>query len=173
MSFSSKPVFNVMAHLSFHPKEISTEKLDCQSAEGNLLMVTLTACFEMVEATKSKQGDVSSGLNITYMLAVDPMRQKHRGFFSQTDTKTRSLTSTYELKDKMTCLNFSIYMPKCVIDTLSPISIKLNFSQADSETANITLNMDSKKQSAVEVRSTYNINIHNIDKAASTQQISS
>lgn len=64
-------------------------------------------------------------------------------------------------------------LQKCVIDTLSPISIKLNFSQADSETANITLNMDSKKQSAVEVRSTYNINIHNIDKAASTQQISS
>ncbi|KAL3995846.1 helicase required for RNAi-mediated heterochromatin assembly 1 [Sarotherodon galilaeus] len=148
---SSKPVFNVMAHLSFHPKEISTEKLDCVGADENLLMVTLTACFEMVEATKSKQGTVSSGLNITYMLAVDPMRQKHRGFFSQTDTKTRSLTSTYELKDKTTCLNFSIYMPKCVIDTLSPISIKLNFSQADSETANITLNMDSKKQSAVEV----------------------
>nr|XP_024658486.1 integrin alpha-M-like isoform X1 [Maylandia zebra] len=148
---SSKPVFNVMAHLSFHPKEISTEKLDCQGAEGNLLMLTLTACFEMVEATKSKQGNVSSGLNITYMFAVDPMRQKHRGFFTQTDTKTRSLTSTYELKDEMTCLNFSIYMHKCVIDTLSPISIKLNFSQADSETANITLNMDSKKQSAVEV----------------------
>uniref|UniRef100_A0A3P8PCR0 VWFA domain-containing protein n=1 Tax=Astatotilapia calliptera TaxID=8154 RepID=A0A3P8PCR0_ASTCA len=145
---SSKPVFNVMAHLSFHPKEISTEKLDCQGAEGNLLMVTLTACFEMVEATKR---NVSSGLNITYMFAVDPMRQKHRGFFTQTDTKTRSLTSTYELKDEMTCLNFSIYMHKCVIDTLSPISIKLNFSQADSETANITLNMDSKKQSAVEV----------------------
>uniref|UniRef100_A0AAX7SLS8 VWFA domain-containing protein n=1 Tax=Astatotilapia calliptera TaxID=8154 RepID=A0AAX7SLS8_ASTCA len=150
---SSKPVFNVMAHLSFHPKEISTEKLDCQGAEGNLLMVTLTACFEMVEATKSKQGRslIHSGLNITYMFAVDPMRQKHRGFFTQTDTKTRSLTSTYELKDEMTCLNFSIYMHKCVIDTLSPISIKLNFSQADSETANITLNMDSKKQSAVEV----------------------
>uniref|UniRef100_A0AAX7V2C0 VWFA domain-containing protein n=1 Tax=Astatotilapia calliptera TaxID=8154 RepID=A0AAX7V2C0_ASTCA len=163
---SSKPVFNVMAHLSFHPKEISTEKLDCQGAEGNLLMVTLTACFEMVEATKSKQGRslIHSGLNITYMFAVDPMRQKHRGFFTQTDTKTRSLTSTYELKDEMTCLNFSIYMHKCVIDTLSPISIKLNFSQADSETANITLNMDSKKQSAVEVRSTYNINIHKIDK---------
>uniref|UniRef100_A0AAX7U705 VWFA domain-containing protein n=1 Tax=Astatotilapia calliptera TaxID=8154 RepID=A0AAX7U705_ASTCA len=177
---SSKPVFNVMAHLSFHPKEISTEKLDCQGAEGNLLMVTLTACFEMVEATKSKQGRslIHSGLNITYMFAVDPMRQKHRGFFTQTDTKTRSLTSTYELKDEMTCLNFSIYikprvycsslvafaLQKCVIDTLSPISIKLNFSQADSETANITLNMDSKKQSAVEVRSTYNINIHKIDK---------
>lgn len=59
-------------------------------------------------------------------------------------------------------------LQKCVIDTLSPISIKLNFSQADSETANITLNMDSKKQSAVEVCSTYNINIHNIDKAAFT-----
>lgn len=35
---------------------------------------------------------------------------------------------------------------------LSPISIKFNFSQADNETAATTLNVDSKRQSVVEVR---------------------
>lgn len=57
MCFRSKPVFNVMAHLSFQPKVISTEQFDCAGGEKKLLMViNLTACFEMVEATKRKQG---------------------------------------------------------------------------------------------------------------------
>lgn len=46
-----------MAHLSFQPKVISTEQFDCAGGEKKLLMViNLTACFEMVEATKRKQG---------------------------------------------------------------------------------------------------------------------
>ncbi|XP_030582374.1 LOW QUALITY PROTEIN: integrin alpha-L-like [Archocentrus centrarchus] len=147
----TKPVFNVMAHLSFQPKEISTEQLDCLGADANLHMVDLTACFEMVEATKRNRGATSSGLNITNTLTVDPMRQKYRGFFSPTDTKARSFTSTYKLTERRTCFNFSIYSGKCVTDTLSPISIKLNFSQADSETADAILNVDSRRQSAVEL----------------------
>ncbi|XP_070775265.1 integrin alpha-L [Enoplosus armatus] len=147
----SRPVFNVMAHLSFQPEEISTEKIVCQGTDENLPMVTLTACFEMVETTKSKAGAMSSGLNITYTLDVDPIRQTHRGFFSPTDKKARNLTSTFRLMDKDTCFNYSIYMPKCVRDTLSPIGIKLNFSQDDSESASAVLNVDSKRQAVVEV----------------------
>uniref|UniRef100_A0AAX7SWS1 VWFA domain-containing protein n=1 Tax=Astatotilapia calliptera TaxID=8154 RepID=A0AAX7SWS1_ASTCA len=147
--FRAKPIFDVMAHLTFQPKEINTEIFDCLGADENLPMVTLTACFEMVKVTKSKQG--RSGLNITFTVAVDPMRQKYRGFFSQTDKTARSLTSTYEMLDETACFNFSIYMHKCVSELLSPISIKCNFSQADNETAATTLNVDSKRQSVVEV----------------------
>lgn len=43
------------------------------------------------------------------------------------------------------------FLQKCVKDTLSPISIKLNFSQVDSESASAVLNMDSKRQAEVEV----------------------
>ncbi|KAM6940479.1 integrin alpha-L-like [Xenentodon cancila] len=148
----SRPVFNVSAHLSFHPKEISTEKIECLGSSGeNLPMVNLMVCFETKEATKSKGGAANSGLNVTYTLIIDPMRQTHRGFFSQTNRKTRNLTSTYNLIDDETCFNYSIYMPKCVKDTLSPINIKLNFIQPDSESANATLNMDSRRQALVEV----------------------
>lgn len=57
MRFRSRPVFNVTAHLSFEPKVISIEKIDCVgTTDENLPMVTLTACFEIKEATKSKQG---------------------------------------------------------------------------------------------------------------------
>ncbi|CAI5679046.1 unnamed protein product [Oreochromis niloticus] len=148
--FRAKPIFDVMAHLTFQPKEINTETFDCLGTDENLPMVTLTACFEMVKVTKSKQEAVRSGLNITFTLAVDPMRQKHRGVFSQTDKTARSLTSTYEMLDETACFNFSIYMHECVSNLLSPISIKFNFSQADNETAATTLNVDSKRQSVVE-----------------------
>lgn len=57
MYFRSRPVVNVRARLTFHPEEISTDKIDCfGSTDENLPMVTLRACFEMREATKSNSG---------------------------------------------------------------------------------------------------------------------
>ncbi|XP_068444941.1 integrin alpha-D [Clinocottus analis] len=148
----SRPVFDVTARLSFVPNEISTDKIDCLgNSDETLPMVNLTACFEMVETTKSKRAAMSSGLNISYMLHVDPMRPTFRGFFSRTNKKSRNLNSINELRDKDTCFNYSVFMPKCVKDTLSPIIIKLNFSQVDSESASAILNMDSKMQAVVEV----------------------
>ncbi|GLD61092.1 integrin alpha-L-like protein [Lates japonicus] len=148
----SRPVFNVMAHLSFQPEEISTEKIDCPiKTDETLPMVTLKVCFEMAETTKSKAGAMNSGLNISYTLNVDPVRQTHyRGFFG-TDKKARNHTNTYELREENTCFNYSIHMLKCVTDTLSPIIIKLNFSQVESENTNAILNVDSKRQAVVEV----------------------
>ncbi|XP_026159746.1 integrin alpha-M [Mastacembelus armatus] len=153
----SRPVFHVVAHLSFIPKEISTDKLGCEVNNNEILpMVTLKACFEMTEITKKQQqistsGAASSGLNVSYTIDLDPMRHTYRGLFNKTDRKARSHTSTYELKEKYTCFHYTIYIPKCVKDTLSPITIKLNFSQVDSEKASVVLNADSKKQAAVEL----------------------
>ncbi|XP_041839737.1 integrin alpha-D [Melanotaenia boesemani] len=148
----SKSIFNVMAHLLFYPKEISIEKIDCLFSKAeNLPMISLTVCFEMEETTKSKQGAAKSGMNISYTLSVDPIRKIHRGFFSPTDEKARTLTSSYKLTDKETCFNYSIFMPHCVKDTLSAVNIMLNFSQNDSENANVILNPDSKRQAVVEV----------------------
>ncbi|KAM7418445.1 hypothetical protein PAMA_015863 [Pampus argenteus] len=150
--FRSKPVCNVTAHLSFQPEEINTDQIDCPDKTNTKLpLATLRVCFEMVEATKSKAGAMSSGLNISYTLDVDPTRQMYRGFFGKSGGKPRNLISTYTLTDKETCFNYSIYMPKCVRDTLSPINIRLNFSQVDSVAASALLNVDSKKQSVVEI----------------------
>lgn len=44
------------------------------------------------------------------------------------------------------------FLQKCVEDTLSPISVRLNFFQVDSESASAVLNMDSQWQAAAEVR---------------------
>lgn len=62
MSFRSKPVFNVTAHLYFEPKVISIENIDCLKNTGNISqMGILKTCFNKVEATKRNAGrDLSS-----------------------------------------------------------------------------------------------------------------
>ncbi|XP_060942973.1 integrin alpha-M-like [Limanda limanda] len=146
-----RPVFNVTAHLSFLPKEISTEEINCvDQTDESLPMGILHVCFEMVENTKSKADVMSSGLNISYMLNVDPVRQTYRGFFGN-DKKARSLTSSCNLTANETCLQLPVNMPKCLKDTFSPITIKFNFSQVDSESASAVLNVDSSRSASVEV----------------------
>lgn len=57
MYFRSRPVFNVTARLSFLPKELSTEQIDCLSNKDEILpMGTLRVCIAGVETTKSKTG---------------------------------------------------------------------------------------------------------------------
>ncbi|XP_071772136.2 integrin alpha-X [Centroberyx gerrardi] len=147
----SKPVFNVSAHLRFEPAEISTDKIDCLgNTDTALPMVILTACFDMAETTQSKAGVPNTGLNIAYTLTVDPMRKTgFRGFFNESVKGAKNLQSTVALRSKQTCFKHSVSMPKCVKNTLSPIRIKLNFSQPESETA--ILNVDSDRQTVVEV----------------------
>ncbi|KAM9769914.1 integrin alpha-L [Menidia menidia] len=149
----SKPVYNITARLSFHPEEINSEEIDCLlSNDVNLPMVTLSACFEMKEATKSRSGTAGFGLDISYSLNVDPLRGTHRGFFIPTNRKSRNLKSNIHVKDTETaCFNHSIYMPKCVKDTLSPVKIALNFSQTGRKNSSAILNMDRITQTSVEV----------------------
>ncbi|XP_054635985.1 integrin alpha-D [Dunckerocampus dactyliophorus] len=145
----SRPVVSVRARLSFKPKEISVDQIDCSVNTDLILpMVTLNVCFDMMETTTTA-GAMKAGLNISYTLNVDPMRQSHRGFFR--DRKTRSLSFTYELLNEETCFQYFINMTKCVKDTLSPVSIKLNFSQEDSQSAGTVLNVDGKTQAVAEV----------------------
>ncbi|XP_024119847.1 integrin alpha-D [Oryzias melastigma] len=151
----SKPVYNVEAHLSFHPEVISIDEIDCVSSDHEVLpMVNLTTCFNLKEAT-GRRTKLINGTNLTlgilYTLSVDLMRQTHRGFFNPTDKKTKSLDIHYNLTTQATCFNHSVFMPKCVKDTLAPIPIKLNFSQPDNENAIAVLNTDSKKEAIFEI----------------------
>ncbi|XP_019215078.1 integrin alpha-L isoform X4 [Oreochromis niloticus] len=130
--FRSKPVFNVLARLSFHP-----ENLDTLSPDTNVALVKITACFAKVEATKSKAGSVSSALNITYILNV--MGQASQSMFSQ----------TLELRDENTCVSYSINRANYVADTSTPLRIRLNFLQPESESA--VLSVDSEREAVLEI----------------------
>ncbi|XP_040043368.2 integrin alpha-M [Gasterosteus aculeatus] len=159
----SRPVFNVTARLSFLPNKISIDNIVCPSDEDRPLeMVDLTVCFEMVETTKLKPAARSSSMNISYMLHVDPSRLTFRGFFNKANKKSRNLISICELKGENTCFNYSIYMPVCVVDTLSPVAMKLNFSQVDSEHMSAVLNSDSKRHADVMIPFEMRCKTHNI-----------
>lgn len=132
--FRSKPVFNVLARLSFHP-----ENLDTLSPDKNVALAKITACFEKVEATKSKAGPVSSALNITYILNV--MGQASQSMFSQ----------TLELRDENTCVSYSINRANYVEDTSTPLRIRLNFLQPDSESESAVLSVDSEREAVLEI----------------------
>ncbi|XP_034044085.1 integrin alpha-X [Thalassophryne amazonica] len=146
----SKPIFNVTAQLSFEPLEISTENINCVTyTEINLPMGNLTVCFQKVQTTFSKPGEKS--LNISYTVEVDPNRLMHRGFLSDSNRKARNLTLTKLLTGNTNCFNHLIYMPTCVKDTLSPVSVQLNFSQVDDEKADAVLNVDNTRHAVVKV----------------------
>ncbi|XP_046899597.1 integrin alpha-D isoform X2 [Hypomesus transpacificus] len=149
----SKSVFNVSAGLSFHPSEISTDQFDCLTSEDQTFPVfTITACFSMVEATKS--GVRNAEINVSYMLEVDPMRHTSRGLVGRNGT--RGLQMIEKLSKNVTCFNHSIHMKKCVKDTLSPVVIKLTFSQNSTTPPTGILNVDSPTQASIEVPFTKN-----------------
>lgn len=146
LSFRSKPVFDVTAHLHFEPQVISTENISCPGrADQTFQMGSLKVCFTMVEATKSKagrglrqsaraaqpcprstaltlcgfSGALKSGLNISCVVVVDPMRQTPRGFFSRTDNQGRTRTATQELLSRESCFTYPVYM--AVRDRILPL----------------------------------------------------
>uniref|UniRef100_A0A3B5LVR3 VWFA domain-containing protein n=1 Tax=Xiphophorus couchianus TaxID=32473 RepID=A0A3B5LVR3_9TELE len=144
----SKPVLDVKAKLSFYPNVISIQEINCldKTEDKPLPMTNITACFEMVEVTNS-----TAGIKISLMLNVDPMRQSNRGFFIENGANSRNIIRTHELTDKETCFNYSISMNKCIQDTLSPVNIKLNFSQDFNNHSTAILSIDSQIQAMVEV----------------------
>ncbi|XP_054897377.1 integrin alpha-D isoform X2 [Poeciliopsis prolifica] len=146
----SKPVLDVKAKLSFYPSVISIQEINCldKTEDKPLPMTNITVCFEMVEVTNSTAGP---GIKISFTLNVDPMRPSSRGFFIENRANRRTIIHTHELTDKETCFNYSISMNKCIQDTLTPVIIKLNFSQDFSENSTGILNIDSNRRAMVEV----------------------
>ncbi|XP_036389074.1 integrin alpha-D [Megalops cyprinoides] len=151
--FRSRPVLNVSAQLHFTPAQISTDKFHCLEMKEIFPVVTLTACFMVNHTTSVSAGSVKLGLIVSYQLDLDSVRQKSRAFLNATDKGARRHRSSLELSLGETCLNHTIYMPNCVKDTLSPMMIKLNFSQSESPQHNSTavLNTDVNTVALVEV----------------------
>ncbi|XP_031419943.1 integrin alpha-M-like [Clupea harengus] len=147
----SRPVFNVSAHLSFNPPEISTQQFDCNEHKEAFPTVTLTICFKMSEETKSTKDVLSTGLTLDYDLMLDSQRKNSRGFLAAKNITLRSIQPRLHLNKTEMCQNHTIYMPSCVMDTLSPVKVKVNFSQAESQQPRGILNVDSKREAVVEV----------------------
>ncbi|XP_041958956.1 integrin alpha-D [Alosa sapidissima] len=147
----SKPIFSVSPHLSFSPSEISIQQFDCAEHKEDFPVFYVTICFKMSEQTRSTNDALSKGIQLDYDLVVDSQRKNSRGFLAAKNVTLRSVQSRLHLNKNKTCQNHTIYMQSCVMDTLSPVVLKVNFSQAESQQSYGILNVDSKKLAMVEV----------------------
>uniref|UniRef100_A0A2K5C096 Integrin subunit alpha X n=1 Tax=Aotus nancymaae TaxID=37293 RepID=A0A2K5C096_AOTNA len=69
-------------------------------------------------------GDLQS--SVTLDLALDPGRLSPRATFQE--TKSRSLSRVQVLGLKTHCENFDLLLPACVEDSVTPITLRLNFT---------------------------------------------
>ncbi|XP_050974869.1 integrin alpha-L-like isoform X1 [Labeo rohita] len=128
-SFTARPVMSVSAQLSFSPKEISLNYFECPG-DSAFNAFNLSSCFTVTERTGST-GSLEKKLNVSLNLNVDVVRGMSRGFFDQKDSSSRTLQQSVLLDPGFSCFNFSIFMLRCVADTVSPLKIRMNLSQAE------------------------------------------
>ncbi|XDV17191.1 hypothetical protein PO909_016573 [Leuciscus waleckii] len=81
------------------------------------------------------------------------MRTINRGFFDQSDPSSRTLQKFVLLDSGSPCFRFPIFMPICIRDTVSPLKIRMNFSQTEMLSGNSMsiLDIHSRTEEYVEV----------------------
>ncbi|KAK7165559.1 hypothetical protein R3I93_005581 [Phoxinus phoxinus] len=154
----ARPVMSVSAQLSFSPNEISLNDFECPGDKA-FNAFNLTSCFTVNERTSSS-GSLEKNLNISLNLNVDVMRTVHRGFFDQSDPSSWTLQKFVLLDSGISCTRFPIFMPRCIADTVSPLKIRINFSQTEklSENSTAILDIHSRTEEHVEVAFQRNCN---------------
>ncbi|ROJ94326.1 Integrin alpha-M [Anabarilius grahami] len=147
----ARPVMSVYAQLSFSPSEISLIDFECPS-DKELNTFNLTSCLTVAERTSSS-GSLKKNLNVSLNLNVDVMRGINRGFFVQSDSSSRTLQQFVLLDSGISCFSFPIFMKSCTADTVSPLKIRINFSQTEmfSESSKAILDIHSRTEEYVEV----------------------
>ncbi|XP_059411093.1 integrin alpha-L-like [Carassius carassius] len=147
----ARPVMSVSAQLSFSPKEISLNYFECPGV-NTFNAFNLTSCFKVTERTSST-GSLEKKMNVSLNLNVDVVRGMSRGFFDQSNVSSRTLQQFILLDSESSCFNFPIFMLHCVADTVSPLKIRINFSQTEMLSGNSVAVFDvhSRTEEYVEV----------------------
>ncbi|KAJ7314123.1 hypothetical protein JRQ81_006060 [Phrynocephalus forsythii] len=121
----TRPILHLQVSIEIHPPLIPTSVFKCQGQEEYLEEVTNVAkvCFNVSKATQDKLGTIFSDLQ--YILALDSKRIHARAsFVSDSSVLKRSLQFGLERR----CHDHPIKLPICIEDTLTPITLQLNYS---------------------------------------------
>ncbi|KAL1277124.1 hypothetical protein QQF64_023797 [Cirrhinus molitorella] len=147
----ARPVMSVSAQLSFSPKEISPNNFECPGDQA-FNAFNLTSCFTVTERTSST-GSLEKNLNVSIKLNVDFVQGLNRGFFDPMDSSSRTLQEFVLLDSGFSCFSFSIFMLRCIADTVSPLKIQMFFSQTEMLSGNsmAVLDIHSRREEYVEV----------------------
>uniref|UniRef100_A0A8C4VRB3 VWFA domain-containing protein n=1 Tax=Gopherus evgoodei TaxID=1825980 RepID=A0A8C4VRB3_9SAUR len=121
----SRPVLRVRVSISFQPSTIPTSAFNCQEQEQlNTEASRAEVCFTVTKSTMDSLGNGISS-NIQYSLSLDPGRTKIRAAFDSTGpVLSRELRLGIEKK----CEKHQIKLPLCPEDTLTPITLRLNYT---------------------------------------------
>ncbi|XP_034624070.1 integrin alpha-D-like [Trachemys scripta elegans] len=121
----SRPVLRVGVSISFQPSTIPTSAFDCQGQEQlNTEASRAEVCFTVTKSTMDSLGDRISSI-IQYSLALDPGRTKIRAAFDSTGPV---LSRELRLGIEKRCETYRITLPLCPEDTVTPITLHLNYS---------------------------------------------
>ncbi|CAI5791010.1 integrin alpha-X-like isoform X1 [Podarcis lilfordi] len=119
----TRPVLHVSVSIEFFPPLIPTSNFQCQEQESLKAEASMAkVCFTVAKAIQDKLGEISSDLY--YTLALDHERTKIRATFSSKSVLTTNIQIGLENK----CQNHPIELPICIEDTLTPVTLRLNFS---------------------------------------------
>uniref|UniRef100_A0A670JHM2 VWFA domain-containing protein n=1 Tax=Podarcis muralis TaxID=64176 RepID=A0A670JHM2_PODMU len=119
----TRPVLHVSVSIEFFPPLIPTSNFQCQEQESLRAEASMAkVCFTVAKAIQDKLGEISSDLY--YTLALDHERTKIRATFSSKSVLTTNIQIGLENK----CQNHPIELPICIEDTLTPVTLRLNFS---------------------------------------------
>nr|XP_042700273.1 integrin alpha-D-like isoform X5 [Chrysemys picta bellii] len=121
----SRPVLRVGVSISFQPPTIPTSAFNCQEQEQlNTEASRAEVCFTVTKSTMDSLGNGISS-TIHYSLSLDSGRTKIRAAFDSTGPV---LSRELQLGIEKKCETYQIKLPLCPEDTLTPITLRLNYT---------------------------------------------
>ncbi|XP_044513472.1 integrin alpha-D-like [Gracilinanus agilis] len=121
----TRPVLRVEASITFTPPELTRSVFECWGQETtNQEAGAAVICLTIYKSTPDRLGDVPS--SVAYDLALDAGRLSPRAIFDETKNWTLTRVKTLGLGNH--CEIVKLLLPYCVEDSVTPISLRLNFS---------------------------------------------
>ncbi|XP_074063289.1 integrin alpha-D-like [Macrotis lagotis] len=123
--FRTQPVLKVKVSIQFKPGELTRSVFECQTHEAIKRNAGLAIiCLTISKSIRDRLNDVQS--SVTYDLVLDSERPSPRAIFDETKSKTLNRVKILGLGNH--CDRVQLLLPECVEDSLSPISLRLNFT---------------------------------------------
>ncbi|XP_029414902.1 integrin alpha-X isoform X2 [Nannospalax galili] len=121
----TRPILRMLVAMHFLPAEITRSVFECQEQVTSVRALSnVTVCLQIYESPKTQLGSLQS--SVTFDLTLDPGRMHPRAIFQE--TKTRALTRVQHLDLNQHCETMKLLLPACVEDSVTPITLRLNFS---------------------------------------------
>lgn len=113
--------------MEFTPKEVKRNVYECRDpvVKGQIAG-KVKVCLQVRKSTWDRLGEGDTQSTITYDLALDPGRPHSLAIFDDTQNNTLRRVETLRLSQK--CETLTLRLLDCVEDSVTPISLRLNFS---------------------------------------------